>query len=79
MKDKLHKPHTSFKKEQKIFDDWRQFLNESAAPGMVALDEQEEGASATSVAGRSMTQRGSLEHQVENYIYESGILKELLK
>ena len=32
---------SSFEKDKKIFDGWRQFLNESAAPGMVVLDEDE--------------------------------------
>jgi hypothetical protein len=32
---------SSFDKDKKIFDGWRQFLNESAAPGMAVLDEDE--------------------------------------
>jgi hypothetical protein len=32
---------SSFDKDKKIFDGWRRFLNESAAPGMAVLDEDE--------------------------------------
>jgi len=31
--------YSSFNKDKKIFDNWRQFLNESIAPGMVMLGE----------------------------------------
>tara|TARA_R110002074_G_scaffold390497_1_gene574443 strand:+ start:236 stop:451 length:216 start_codon:yes stop_codon:yes gene_type:complete len=71
MKDKLHKPHSSFKSEQKIFDGWRQFLNESAAPP---------GAQSTANSQVNPPRYDeSLEHQIENHIYEYGILEELLK
>jgi hypothetical protein len=33
--------YSSFDKDKKIFDNWRNFLNESAAPGMVMLDEED--------------------------------------
>jgi len=31
--------YSSFEKDKKIFDNWRSFLNESAAPGMAELEE----------------------------------------
>ena len=33
--------YSSFNKDKLIFDNWRQFLNESAAPGLAVLDEDE--------------------------------------
>ena len=77
---------SSFEKDKKIFDGWRQFLNESAAPGMVVLDEDENleeqgigGGSEIRPADVGLEESDNLEHQIENHIYESGILEELLK